>query len=226
MELISWFLRRSADNIQSKNQYWQDLINEQYGINVFSEDFVIIRQIYNILRKIPPSLIKSCNIKKIQMRDLGPNLPYYPSHGYFLSGSNDIVLNNNIFYHPDFPDDFIDHKGYFISRAEETLLHELAHSYDEYNGDLSLKNDWLSLSGWSKFPKPGLKKIIIREPGMPKKEGRWYYNPTAGFTRFYAKMDPIEDFADTFAFFVANLKRKIPKNKIYYFDKLLSKHYN
>jgi hypothetical protein len=54
--------------------------------------------------------------------------------------------------------------------------------------------------------------------------GEWYYDPKAGFTRFYAKRNPWDDWADSFSFYVGGLK-KLPDNKTEYFDKLLKKYY-
>ena len=66
--------------------------------------------------------------------------------------------------------------------------------------------------------------MVINEPGMPAKIGEWYYDPSAGFTRFYAKMNPWDDWADSFCFYIAKMKTKLPENKNQYFDNILKKY--
>jgi len=83
----------------------------------------------------------------------------------------------------------------------------------------------LSLSKWSEKPVPGYKRVIIQEPGSPVMKGEYYYSPDAGFTRFYARRNPFDDWADTFSYYVAGLKSFIPENKIAYFDDKLHKYY-
>lgn len=83
----------------------------------------------------------------------------------------------------------------------------------------------MELSGWSKEPVPGLQRLSIKEPGTPEVIGEMYFDPGAGFTRFYAKRNPWDDFADSFAFYVAGMKSKVPGNKKEYFDKLLKQYY-
>ena len=144
---------------------------------------------------------------------------------------NQVALNVDIFYNPDLPDDFFDHHGYFVTRPQQTLIHELGHSYDQHHNDLSLQKNWLSLSDWSENFKPGLKRLIIDEKEAPKIVGEWFYNPEiekepgGGFTRFYAKRNPWDDFADSFAFYVADLKDKVPQRKKTYLDNLLGYYY-
>lgn len=214
------------------SDYWSSKLYDDYGLKMeldkgVTEGPFIVRQIFNILSPIPQSLIKDCNINIILIRsDLGPNKPFYPNHGYYSSSL--VALNENIFHEPDLPDDFIDHRGYFITRPQQTLLHEFGHSFDEYKGNLSLKSDWLKLSGWSETPRSGLKRLRIQEPGVSEVIGEWYYDPNienGGFTRFYAKRNPWDDWADSFAFYTAGMKNKVPFNKKQYFNQLLKKYY-
>jgi len=173
---------------------------------------------------MPVELVKACGVTKLIFSSkMGPNMPHYPNHGYYIGDS--VTLNSDIFYHPDIMDDFFDHNGYFIDRPTQTILHEFAHGYDAIRGEISLRPEWLKLSGWSKDPKPGLKRLIINAPGVPPVVGEWYYNPKAGFTRFYAKRNPWDDWADAFSFFTGNMKSKLPENKNEYFEALLKKYY-
>lgn len=223
METISGFLRKIADN-----SLWQNKIQEKFGISCASKegedlDPIVLRQTYQILSKMPVKLVKDCGVSKLLFSStMGPNKPYYPNHGYYVDKS--VTMNVDVYYHPDIMDDFFDFHGYFIDRPTQTVLHEFAHGYDAAQGDLSVKPDWLSLSGWSPMAKPGLKKMVINDPGMPPKIGEWYYDPKAGFTRFYAKMNPWDDWADSFSFYVAGLS-KLPDNKKKYFENLLKKYY-
>ena len=105
----------------------------------------------------------------------------------------------------------------------------MGHGFDEKQGDkedwLSLKKDWLELSSWSEKPKEGYKRLVIREKGSPELKGEWYYGPGAKFTRFYARRNPWDDFADHFSYYVGGLKSFLPHNKREYFEKLLKKYY-
>ena len=206
----------SLDSLKSK-------LFDLYGLatdinpNIDSKEF-ILRSVINILGPVPPRLLKDCSINQLIIKDMGLNRPYFPNHGYFVG--NQIALNSNIFLDPDRPDDFIDSHGYFISRPQETLLHEYGHAFDAARGDLSLKPDWLALSGWSKEYKPGLKRLVIKENGVPPVVGEWFYDPKAEFTRFYAKRNPWDDFADSFAYYTAPLLDKLPSSKRDYFKKI------
>ncbi len=231
MITVASYLRYSAIKIASETNldHWTSRLNDEYGLMPELDGGVkdgpfILRQVNNIFRPIPNDLIKDCGINSLLIRsDMGPNKPYYPNHGYFVG--NQVALNEDIFHNPDLPDDFYDHHGYFLTRPQQTLIHEFGHGYDAFHNDLSLQPKWLKLSGWSEEPKEGLKRLIIKDPGVPKVVGEWYYDPKAQFTRFYAKRNPWDDFADSFAFYTAGMRNKVPKNKEDYFDTLLKKYY-
>lgn len=230
---IASYIRKTA--LQSKTDYWASKIKDNFDLSselnpgVYDEH-IILREVFNILKPVPPGLIKDCGIKNLLIRgDLGASKPYYPNHGYFVGDL--VALNADIFYHPDLPDDFIDYRGYFLTRSQQTLLHELGHGYDEYHSNLSLQKPWLQLSGWSEKFKPGLKRLIINDERAPRVVGEWFYDielenkPDRGFTRFYAKRNPWDDFADSFSFYIGDLKNKVPEKKNKYFDKLLKGYY-
>lgn len=225
MFLISSFLEKIA-----QFSIWQDKIKEKYGISCYPKepgivlDPVILRETCQILSEMPLDLVKDCGVSTLYFSStMGPNRPYYPNHGYYINHS--VTFNVNIFYDPDVAEDFFDHHGYFVDRPTQTLFHEFAHGYDVYNHELSLKPEWLKLSDWSPSPKPGLKRLVINTAGLPPVIGEWYFSPNAGFTRFYAKRNPWDDWADSFSFYVARMKSKLPENKIKYFDTLLKKYY-
>ena len=222
---IAALIRSTAESTDSRSQFWASRMQDVYGIDISpSIDFSILRDIYRTISIFPPSLIKACGITRMEIReDMGPNRPYYPNHGYFVNHT--VALNADIFRHPDQPDDFMDHRGYFLTRPSQTLYHEWGHGYDEYNGSPSLKDDWLRLSGWSKEQQPGLKRLIIRDSRAPEVIGEWWYSPEAKFTRFYGKKNPYDDFADCFSFYVGGLRSKVPENKKQYLDKMLAAHY-
>lgn len=229
MKLAS-YIRFTANKIfiEKDPSYWASKIKDSFDMTPvldqgMTNDPWILREIYNILSPISCDLIKACGIKNLNIRStMGPNKPYYPNHGYFIG--DQITLNGDIFVNPDLPDDFIDHKGYFITRGQQTLIHELGHGFDHYHDNLSLKPAWLSLSGWNETYEPGLKRLHIKDQRAPEVIGEWFYSPDAEFTRFYAKRNPWDDFADAFAFYVADLKNKVPLNKKAYFDNLLKKY--
>jgi hypothetical protein len=214
----------------AESAYWEETLRDKFGINSFSKepeiplDPIILRQVYQILNLIPDRMVKSCGINKLYISNkMGNNRSYFPNHGYFVGDS--VTLNADIFYSPDKPEDFFDHHGYFIDRPTQTLLHEFAHGYDEHNGNLSLRKKWLKLSGWDPEPKKGLKRLIVQSKDAPDVIGEWYYNPKASFTRFYAKRNPWDDWADSCSFYLGKLRSKVPDDKRDYFEALLKRYY-
>jgi hypothetical protein len=237
MQLISLFLKRLAQDIGETTNvtYWKEKIKDKYGLTALIGPGVhgahwILREIYSILSPVPEKLVRDCGFKYIILRDLGLSKSFYPNHGYFMAQNHSITLNADIFYHPDQPDDFFDHHGYFLSRASQTIYHEAGHGFDAQHGDLSEKDAWMKLSGWSKEPGPGLKRLIINEPGAPKVVGEYYFDPKSeyhggGFTRFYGKRNPWDDLADCFSMYIGGLKENVPATKRAYLDNLLKKYY-
>jgi hypothetical protein len=174
---------------------------------------------------MPVQLVKDCGVTDLYISEkMGPSKSYYPNHGYYDPATKSVTLNADIFENPDTPDDFYDENYHFVSRPCQTLLHEFGHSLDAECGELSMKEDWLKLSGWSKDAKPGLKQLIIDEPGMPRVVGEMFYNSKAKFTRFYARRNPWDDWADSFGFYFSGLRDKVPQTKRAYFDSLLKKY--
>ena len=183
-----------------------------------------VKKLYEALQKLPEQLVKDCKITSMGFEDLGPSKEFYPNHGKYSKGV--LTLNERIMDDPkmeEAPD------GKRMSKFFQTYYHELFHGLDEKRKSedswLSLKDDWLSLSGWSEEPKPGLKRLVIREKGAPELKGEWYYSPSAKFARFYAKRSPWDDFADHGSYWVGGLKSMVPKEKREYFDKLLKEYY-
>lgn len=222
---IASLLRESAEAQQNDAKYWARRIGDTYNIATDFEDPFVLRTLYRILSFFPPKLCDKCGINRVSIRDdMGPNRPYYPNHGYFIDHS--VTLNKDIFYHPDDSSDFRMSQGEYLTRPEQTVIHEFGHGYDEYTGFPSHKPDWLKLSGWSENQKPGLKRMVIREKGIPERKGEYFYDPKSEFTRFYAKMNPWDDFADSFAFYVGGLKDKVPSSKREYMDRIIGPFYS
>lgn len=201
-------------------------IVDTYGINVNQGTYPseCLGVLNSSLDKLPQGLIRDCGITSLDFKDLGPSKEYYPNHGIYHNGT--LTLNFRIIDDPMIISDPINGKKF--NRFDQILYHELGHGWDEIKGngkDLSLEDDWLSLSGWSETPKKGLKRIRIRERGTPELVGEYYYSPDAGFTRYYAKRNPWDDWADSFAYYVAGLKGFLPENKINYFDEKLKSYY-
>jgi hypothetical protein len=72
-----------------------------------------------------------------------------------------------------------------------------------------------------------LKRLFIKgQGGVPDVIGEMYFDPRiAEFTRFYAKRNSWDDFADSGAYYLGGLKEKVPATKRKYFDNLLKKYY-
>lgn len=222
MLIISHFLRKNAAALEKAalNDLEKE-IRTKYNISIKDNPtWDQAEGLQEALSQMPPNLIKACGIETLQFKDLGVSKEYYPNHGYYVA--NTLVLNSQL---KSDPNSYKDDSGKTMDKFEQTLYHELGHGFDDKEGLLSEKKEWLEISGWSKEPKNGLKRVVIDEPGSPKVVGEWYYDPSAGFTRFYAKRNPWDDFADSFCYYVAEMKSFLPKEKIAYFDKKLNKYY-
>jgi hypothetical protein len=228
---ISKSLRDLVGSLQEdlKKDYWSKKLKDRYDTDVHTPQDLegagwILREIYLILDPVPTDLIKACKVKTLHISNtMGPSHKYSPNHGFYINQS--VTLNADIFYHPDNPDDFVDSKGYSVSRPRETLIHEYGHAIDKEYGELSIKDAWLRLSGWSEKPGPGLERLRIKEKGAPELVGEWYHDQKAEFTRFYGGRNPWDDMADCIAFYLCGLKDKVPTSKRQYFDRLLQKFY-
>ena len=201
-------------------------IKDEYNVTVLPGNKIEnVKKLYEALKKLPTQLVKDCKIVTMDFKDLGPSKEFYPNHGRYQKGI--LTLNERILKDTSMEEDKETHKK--VSKFEHTYFHELGHGFDEKKHEkdkwLSLKDDWLKLSGWSESPKPGYKRLIIREEGAPELKGEWYYSPDAKFSRFYGKRNPWDDFADSFSYYVAGLKSYLPPNKRKYFDDLLKEYY-
>lgn len=232
MRLITSNIRVVAEDLSHvpERMFWETKLLKEYGLKVelgpkVHDAYWIIRTIYNTFKEslMTPELVRACGINKLLIKDdMGPNKPYYPNHGYFTQDL--VALNEDIFHHPDEPDDFYDSHGYFLGRPQQTLLHEFGHGFDANHRDISVMPAWCRLSGWSEQPQNGLQQLRIKEKGAPEVIGEWYFDPKSEFTRFYAKRNPWDDFADAFSFYVAKMRDKVPAKKAHFFDLLLKKY--
>ena len=192
----------------------------RYGIQVTDCDPVQAVKLGDTLERLPVALVEACGIKNLGFKDQGESREYYPNHGYYVD--NLLVLNTQNITDPQV---FQDASGRTLDRFEHTLYHEMGHGFDDLQHNASEAAPWTTLSGWSKEPFLGGKRIIISEEGVPEVVGEWFYDPRAGFPRFYAKRNPWDDYADCFAFYVGGLKGFLPPSKISYFDTVLAPYY-
>lgn len=228
LRIVTSCVRTIAAKIEEKaeNSDLSNKIKEEYNTSILpGNKLESIKKLYEALKKIPSQLVKDCKIDSITFEDLGPSKKFYPNHGKYQAGT--LTLNERILFDTI---NIVDNKhNKNISKFEQTYYHELGHGFDEKKkGEekwLSLRDDWLSLSGWSETPKVGYKRLVIREVGAPELKGEWYYSPEAKFTRFYGKRNPWDDWADSFSYYVAELKSFLPENKQEYFDDLLKEYY-
>jgi len=202
-------------------------VASDYGITIPEDsDPECLHALHDGLKRLPASLVKDCGITSMAFKDMGPSKKYYPNHGVYSNGT--LVLNSRILDDKDTLE-LDPESGNTLNKFDQTFFHELGHGWDEANGtdikELSIQPEWLSLSGWSQEPKAGLKRLIIEEPGSPKLIGEWWYNPDAGYTRFYAKRNPLDDWADSFSYYVGGLKSFLPASKVKYFDGHLRKYF-
>jgi len=229
MECISSILRSSVAD--SETIYWSNKLKTSFGMDSelkpdVTQGHILLRQSYKCLSMMPEAMVRACKVVKIIFKDLGPSHAFSPNHGFFLPSDNTITLNSDMFYNPDQPEDFFDEHRHFLTRVDQTIFHEFGHAFeDNATHKISLQDPWLKLSGWSKDKEPGLKRIIIKEPGTPEVVGEWWYSPDAEFCRFYGRRNPWDDWADSFAFWVGDLKDKVPDAKREYLNKILSPYY-
>lgn len=191
-------------------------LQETYGIEVSCEDAERVSRLHDALSRLSPTLVKACGVNFLGYKDLGPSREFYPNHGVYVA--NKLYLNMQ---NEQDVQVYADSRGNELNRMDHTLYHELGHGLDDVLGGVSTQDEWCGLSGWSLSPFPGGMKVRIEEEGVPPVVGEWYYDPKASFTRFYAKCAPWEDFADSFAFYVAGLTEFLPASKIAFFDNLL-----
>jgi hypothetical protein len=201
-------------------------LKSEYGIELPDDsDSECLRTLWESMQRLPPTLVRDCGISLLAFKDMGPSRKYYPNHGIYSNGT--LTLNESILDDPTL--EFDPESGQALNKFDQTFYHELGHGWDEKHGgghiELSEQPEWLELSGWSKDPKDGLKKLVIEERGAPKMEGEWWYRPDAGFTRFYARRNPGDDWADSFSYYVGGLKSFLPEPKIKYFDERLGKYF-
>jgi hypothetical protein len=175
----------------------------------------LVGRIAQALKALPEKLIKDCGIRLIGFQDLGPSREYYPNHGLYVN--NKLILNSQLIDDPTVYVDGI--AGKKLEAFDHILYHEMGHGWDMVKGELSLKPEWLNLSGWVEDPTSGKVRIIIRDKDVPEPlVGEWYYTPGTKFVRYYARRNPWDDFADTFAFVAAGMRGFIPDDKFNYFD--------
>jgi len=203
-----------------------DGMKSEYGIEVDGDtDPGHLKVLWESIQRLPPALVKDCGIKRLGLKDMGPSREYYPNHGVYSNGT--LILNENIIDDPTL--EYDPDSGKTLNKFDQTFYHELGHGWDEVHApgkpELSERPEWTRLSGWSKEPAEGLKKLVIEEPGAPKMVGEWWYKPDAGYTRFYARRNPGDDWADSFSYYVGGLKSFLPEGKVKYFDERIGKHF-
>lgn len=230
--LLSYIVSKKLSRIARAISAYSDktdklkVLKDRYALDVEKDsDPEYVKVLYESIQRLPSKLVKDCEITKLRFEDLGPSREYYPNHGKY-SEDGTLALNYHII---DDPLLIIDpQSGEHLTKFDQTFYHELGHGWDHVNGDkrdLSMMDDWTNLSGWSEQPKPKFHRITIREPGVKDLVGEYYFDPKAGFTRFYAKRNPWDDFADSFAYYVAGLKSFLPPNKVKYFDEKLGRYF-
>lgn len=221
-------LRRIAADLQDsaeRDEILSDL-KGRYGISIKGDaDIECLRHMRDSLSRVPPKLVRDCGVTSVGFDDMGESREYFPNHGVYSNGT--LVLNSRIL-----DDDLLEvdaDAGKSLDKFDQTLFHELGHGWDEVRGtggvELSRQPGWMSLSKWSDRPRAGLRKLRIRERGAPEMEGEYWYDPDAGYTRFYARRNPWDDWADSFAYYVGGLKSFLPGQKVKYFDDRVGRYF-
>jgi len=89
--------------------------------------------------------------------------------------------------------------------VEQVAIHEIGHNWD-WEGVNSTVDDFYAQSGWTNSPTTvssgRFSWIVINDTGL-NADDNWWYSPFGdGFTSDYARSNPYEDFADSFAAYV------------------------
>lgn len=211
---------RSTLQLPESADFFLGTLRDRYGIDAVEPPAEQLQLLISSLAKLPHDLVLDSGVTSIGFRDMGPSQEYYPNHGLYVQRT--LYLNSTL---KDDDQVFLDSQGRALDRFDHTLFHELGHGWDERHGLLSERPQWLSLSGWSKSPAPGLCRVTIKESGGFTKEGEWFFSPSAQFPRFYAKTNPWDDWADCFAFYSAGLKEFLPTEKTRYFDSTIGRYW-
>ena len=221
-------LRRIAEDmlLSSEVSSIVDGLKDTYGIGISPDtDPENLQVLWDSIQRIPPALVRDCGIRSLAFKDMGPSRRFYPNHGVYSNGT--LTLNERILDDPTL--EFDPESGNMLNKFDQTFFHELGHGWDEVHGhdhrELSETPEWKDLSGWCKEPHDGLKKLVIDEKGAPMVDSEWWYKPDAGFTRFYAKRNPGDDWADSFSYYVGGLKYFLPRQKVKYFDDRIGKYF-
>jgi hypothetical protein len=95
--------------------------------------------------------------------------------------------------------------SYLDDRAQEVVLHEIGHNWDD-EGENDSIDRFRAISGW--HDDPGLARY---DHYVLSGDGSWVHFWNADFTRVYAATEPGEDFADCFALYWLNELGLTPK---------------
>ena len=172
-----------------------------------------LKQLAYALDVMGPDLLGVCGVDLVRFEDMGPSREYYPNHGYYTDGGHSVTLNSQLVRDTY---TYQDADSKLMSKFQQTLWHVLGHAFDDRMGMLSSQEEWQSLSGWTERPEKGSgwESIEIAEPGTKAVRYGWWHAPESKFTRFYARSNPWDDFADSFAYYVGGMHGFLPENKI------------
>lgn len=213
-------MANAAISVMLENDVRASMITK-YGVDaspVPNDAVLNLNEMQACLDKMGKELIDKCGLKVVNFEDMGESREFYPNHGYYRDGDSSVTVNSRLI-----SDDYMYRSnGTVMTKFAQTLWHELGHMLDYRLGLVSMEAEWLSLSGWTQSPVKGSgwQNIEIAEPGTESVRDDWWFDPNAGFTRFYAKRNPWDDFADSFAYYVGGLHEFLPKNKIKYLDEV------
>ncbi len=178
------------------------------------QDHPLKSVVENALSLMPDWSLRGCGIQQITFEDLGVSAEYTPNHGYYvnrrLALNEQMVDDTTEFYDPT--------TGRRLGIIPFILYHEIGHGFDEMLGLVSEQEQWTSLSGWSKTPFKGARRITITDQGQVT-EGEWCFDPNKSkFARYYSMRNPWDDFADSFAFYVSGMHGFLDPKKIKFLD--------
>lgn len=201
---------------------------KEFGTQLNTVEFEEAKHIYDAFHMLPKHLIKGL-ITIIEFDpSLGSSKRFYPNHGRLecnappkLSGQSRIEQdengNINAIMHLN--------RDVFKNEPDEIkhlVLHETGHAVDHKLGIVSRMKLWLSFSEWTVDPQgipadqrrnknylkhAEFERLRIQDGNMLSVSD-WWFNSNASFVRWYAKRNPAEDFAESFAYYVLGEKNR------------------
>lgn len=195
---VSEFLAKHPDDPKYQDFYKslsEQVLNEENYRQVFKSRYNIIlgdgftydiaEKMNEVFEKLPKVFFK--NELRIDTKDMeGRYARYLDDHHLEISP---YIFKEDFWITPERKVNF----------GQKVIVHEMGHGLDHLY-KFSKSPEWRKISGWSKEPGPNKIRCQYNQAGRWK-FGKWYHNKDANFISDYARRNPREDFAESFAYY-------------------------